>query len=139
LPIIAEAHLSMADIEGASRVGARLRADSERLGHRLGLAWADACDGLILWLRGDIAAGIPRLRTAVERLEATPAIPDAARLRRHFAARLRDHGERDEALRELRKIHDVFLRLGAERELAKTREQIRELGARPPTKDTGQG
>jgi DNA-binding CsgD family transcriptional regulator len=90
-------------------------------------------------MRGDVPTGILRLREAVARLESIPAIPDAARLRRHVAARLRDHGEREEALKELRLIHDIFVRLGAEQELAKTREQIRELGARPPVKETGQG
>ncbi len=139
LPILAEAHLSMGDIEGAARVGRRLRADSLRLGHRLGLAWADACDALVAWLQGDIPRGILELRQAAENLESIPAVPDAARLRRHFAARLRDAGERDEALRELRHIHEVFLRLGAEPELAKTRDQIRELGARPPVRAPARG
>jgi DNA-binding CsgD family transcriptional regulator/tetratricopeptide (TPR) repeat protein len=139
LPVIAEAYLWMADVEGASRTGARLRADSERLGHKLGLAWADACDALLVWLRGDIGAGVRRLRAAAERLEMIPVVPDAARLRRQFAARLRDHGEREEALRELRNVHEVFLRLGAECELAKTREQIRELGVRPPVKEVTTG
>jgi DNA-binding CsgD family transcriptional regulator len=139
LPILAEAHLWMGDVEGATRVGKRLREDSLRLGHRLGLAWADACDALVVWLKGDIPSGMVRLREAAERLEAIPALPDAARVRRHFAARLRDVGEREEALRQLRHVHDVFLRLGAEPELAKTREQIRELGARPPTKEVAGG
>lgn len=132
LPLMAEAHLSMGDVEGAAAAGARLRGESERLGHQLGLAWADACDALLVWLRGDMPGGIERLRAAAERLEAVPAVPDAARLRRHFAARLRDHGDRAGALAELRRVHEVFARLGATRELEKTRGQIRELGARPP-------
>jgi len=139
LPTLAEGYLFIGDLDGASRIGARLRSDSERLGHPLGLAWADACDALLSWLRGDIEAGIQRLAEAAARLEAIPAIPDAARLRRHFAARLRDHGDREASLRELRNIHDVFVRLGAERELDKTREQIRELGARPPNRETQRG
>jgi DNA-binding CsgD family transcriptional regulator len=61
-------------------------------------------------------------------------IPAAARLRRHFAARLRDSGRAAEALHELRQVHETFARLGAGRELAKTREQMRELGARPPSR-----
>jgi DNA-binding CsgD family transcriptional regulator len=139
LPLLAEAHLSMGDLEGATAVGARLRANSERLGHKLGLAWADACDGFLEWLRGDVRSAIHMLRTAAERLEAIPVVPDAARLRRHFAARLRDDGQRDEAIQELRRVHEIFARLGAERELAKTREQIRELGARPPSREVGNG
>ncbi|HEX8452468.1 MAG TPA: AAA family ATPase [Longimicrobium sp.] len=134
LPIMAEAYLSMGDVEGATRIGARLREDAGRLGHGLGLAWADACEAFLVWLRGDIDEGIRCLRAAAERLESVPVIPAAARLRRHFAARLRDSGRTDEALQELRRVHEVFVRLGAERELAKTREQIRELGARPPSR-----
>src|SRR5690606_34391899 len=48
-------------------------------------------------------------------------------------------GRREEALRQLREIHEIFARLGAERELAKTREQIRELGARPPVREEARG
>lgn len=139
LPILAEAHLSAGNVEGATSVGARLRSESEALGHQLGLAWADACDAFLIWLRGDIAAGVVRLRAAAERLESIPVIPDAARLRRHFAARLRDHGAPGEAIAELRHVHEIFSRLGAERELAKTREQIRELGARPPAREAAAG
>lgn len=139
LPIIGEAYLSMGDIDGAAVIGARLRGDSERLGHPLGVAWADACDGFLMWLRGDTVGCIERIRTAAERLEAISIIPDAARLRRHLAARLRDNGERDAALRELRHLHEVFSRLGAERELSKTREQIRELGGRPPAREAASG
>jgi DNA-binding CsgD family transcriptional regulator len=139
LPTLAEAYLFLGDLDGAARTGQRLRADSERLGHSLGLAWADACDALLVWLRGDIVEGIDRLSAAADRLEAVPAVPDAARLRRHFAARLRDYGQREAALKQLRDIHEVFVRLGAERELAKTRDQIRELGARPPLREVSRG
>lgn len=139
LPIITEAYLSIGDIASAQAMGARLRRDAERLGHPLGIAWADAADAFVVWLSGDIALGVERLRAAAERLEAIPVAPDAARLRRHFAARLRDQGERDEAIRELRHVHAVFARMGAERELSKTREQIRELGARPPTREAAPG
>jgi DNA-binding CsgD family transcriptional regulator len=140
LPIMAEAYLSMGDVEGATRVGARLRADAERLGHDLGIGWADACDAFLVWLRGDIDGAIGCMRAAAERLESVPVLPAAARLRRHFAARLRDSGRTDEALRELRQVHEVFARIGAERELAKTREQLRELGVRPPARgESGSG
>ncbi|CAA9298623.1 MAG: hypothetical protein AVDCRST_MAG68-170 [uncultured Gemmatimonadetes bacterium] len=134
LPIMAEAYLSMGDVEGATRVGARLRADAERLGHDLGIGWADACDAFLVWLRGDIDGAVGCMRAAAERLESVPVLPAAARLRRHFAARLRDSGRTEEALRELRQVHEVFARIGAERELAKTREQLRELGVRPPAR-----
>jgi len=139
LPLLAEAYLSMGDVENGARTGARLRHDSQQLGHKLGLAWADIGDALLVWLQGDTVGGTSKLREAADRLEAIPAIPDAARLRRHLAARHRDLGEREEALSELRKVHDIFARLGAERELAKTREQMRELGARPPVREVAAG
>jgi DNA-binding CsgD family transcriptional regulator len=139
LPLLAEAYVWKGDLEGAALVGRRLRAASERIGHTLGLAWADACDAVLVWLGGDVRGAIDRLGAAAERLDQVPAVPDAARLRRHLAARLRDAGERETALRLLRDVHDVFVRLGAERELAKTREQMRELGARPPVRDPGRG
>jgi DNA-binding CsgD family transcriptional regulator/tetratricopeptide (TPR) repeat protein len=137
LPIICEAYLWMFDFENARRQGERLRRDAERLGHKAGIAWADACDAILEWLQGDVHRGVELLRQAAERLEAIPVISDAARIRRHYAARLRDLGDRDGALRQLRQIHDVFVHLGAERELQKTREQIRELGARPPAREAG--
>jgi tetratricopeptide (TPR) repeat protein len=75
LPIMAEAYLSMGDVEGATRIGERLREDAGRLGHDLGLAWADACDAFLVWLRGDTDAGIACLRAAAERLESVPVHP----------------------------------------------------------------
>jgi DNA-binding CsgD family transcriptional regulator len=139
LPIIGEAYVSMLDFGNAERIGQRLRADSERMGHEAGIAWADASDALVVWLANDLDRAVGMLRHAAERLEAIPVVFDAARVRRQLAARLRDAGDPDGALRELRQIHEVFARLGAERELQKTREQIRELGARPPARDAGTG
>jgi DNA-binding CsgD family transcriptional regulator len=132
LPTIAECYVQSFDAEGARRVGARLRRDSERLGHRLGLAWADACDAFIAWLENDLEQAIELLRAAAEELEAVPFLPDAARIRRQLAARLRDAGQTEAAVRELRRVYDVFNRLGVTDELAKTREQLKELGSRPP-------
>ena len=40
---------------------------------------------------------------------------------------------------ELREVHDVFVRLGAELELEKTRIQFREVGHRPPPRGSGEG
>jgi DNA-binding CsgD family transcriptional regulator len=134
LPLIAESHLWLRDLEGARRVGARLGRDAARLRHRLGEAWSSACDALVAWLEGDSERGAVLLRSAAEQLEALPFIPDATRLRRQLAGRLAELGERDAALRELRLVHDRLLQLGAERELGKARQQFRELGARPPAR-----
>ncbi len=139
MPVIAEAALWADDIERATAIGARLRRQSAVLGQRLGLAWADACDALVELLGGDAHGAVTVLRNAIDALEAIPFVADAARLRRRLAMALVATGDRDGATRELRHAHDVFARLGAERELDATRDQLRELGARPPTRSTAQG
>ncbi len=48
-------------------------------------------------------------------------------------------GDRDGSIRELRRAHDVFARLGATGELAHTREELRTLGVRPPARAMGVG
>jgi DNA-binding CsgD family transcriptional regulator/tetratricopeptide (TPR) repeat protein len=132
LPLIAESYLWLRQLDGARRTGERLRRDAERLGHRLGLAWADACDALVAWLGADSELGAVLLRQAAERLEAVPFMPDATRLRRQLAGRLAEIGDREAAVRELRMVHDRLLYLGAEQELRKARLQFREMGLRPP-------
>ena len=67
-------------------------------------------------------------------------IGDAARLRRMKAGRLADIGDRKGSLEELVKVHEIFLILGAEPELEKTRGMFRELDARPPRRSSaGEG
>jgi DNA-binding CsgD family transcriptional regulator/tetratricopeptide (TPR) repeat protein len=139
LPIIAEAHLWLEDLEGARRAGERMRELSDRLDHSLGRSWADACEAMVLWKGGDAAQGAVAMREAAEALEAVPMIPAAARIRRQLAGRLADMGEREAALQELRRVHEIFVRLGATRELDKTRVQFRELGSRPPRRVPGTG
>jgi DNA-binding CsgD family transcriptional regulator/tetratricopeptide (TPR) repeat protein len=139
LPVLAEAHLIARDLEGARAVGARLRAEAEALDDPLARAWADACDAVALWLGGAGPEGADALRGAAEKLEAIPFLPDALRVRRRLAACLADLGDRDGAVRELRRIHDGFVKLGAERELEKTRRALHELGARPPVRSAGAG
>lgn len=139
LPVIAEAHLYARDIEGARKIGTRIRKHARTMDHALGLAWADACDALVAWLSGDPERGARLMREAATSLEAIPVIPDAARIRRQLAGRLAEIGERDAAVTELRSVHDVFAGLGAEVELEKTRNQLREVGSRPPTRSVGEG
>lgn len=139
LPTIAEAALWSNDLERAAQLGERIRRDSTRMGHRLGLAWADACDALVEMRRGDPERAVEMLRTAVDELEAIPFVSDAARLRRQLAQVLSQKGDREAATRELRRSHDVFARLGAITELAKTRDQLRDLGARPPARAVSSG
>lgn len=139
VPMIAEAALWSADLVRARKLERRLRRDSTRLGHRLGLAWADACAAVVELLHGDKAKSAALLRSSCEALDAIPFVPDAARLRRQLARALAETGDREGALRELRTAHEVFVRLRAERELDETREQMRQLGGRPPVRATSTG
>lgn len=139
IPLLAQAYMWAGDLEGAQRVSQRLRRESERMDHLLGLAWADACDALVTWLSGDIEGGSIRLRAAADRLEGIPMVFDAARLRRQLAGRLAELGRTAEALSELRRAHSIFRDLGAEPELEKTREMFRELEMRPPPKSLSHG
>ncbi|MGQ0712168.1 MAG: helix-turn-helix transcriptional regulator, partial [Gemmatimonadaceae bacterium] len=139
LPILAESALEARDLRRAETIGARLRQDSERLGQRAGLAWADACEALVAMLRDETDRAIVLLRQAATALEAVPVVADAARVRRQLARVLAAAGDHEGATRELRRVHDVFVRLGAERELALARKQLRDLGARPPARSVGGG
>jgi len=134
LPMTIEAALWMGDLEMARRYEARLRKDSLQLGHKLGLAWADTCEGLCAMLSRDYATAAPLLQKSAEALEAIPWLLDAARVRRKLAWVLAKLGDLDGATRELRRSHDAFLRMRAEVELSITRDVIRELGLRPPAK-----
>jgi DNA-binding CsgD family transcriptional regulator/tetratricopeptide (TPR) repeat protein len=138
LPIVAEAALWAADHDRARDLERRLREESARLGHPLGLAWADACVAVQELLKGDRQRSVDLLRSACEALEAIPFVADAARLRRQLARALTETGDREGALRELRTAHEVFERLGALPELEGTRDQMRALGGRPPVRG-GQG
>lgn len=136
LPIIAEASIHARDLEHASEIGKRMRREAERLGHPLGMAWADACDGVLTWLQEDAAAGARSLLRGAESLESIPLTFDAARLRRQRAGRLAEVGDIAEAEEELRRVHATFLRLGATPELEKTRGQFGEIGVEPPALPT---
>jgi ATP/maltotriose-dependent transcriptional regulator MalT len=139
LPILGEACLWAGEIDRAERIGDQMREHSKRLDHKLGHAWADGCHALVMWKRGDPKGAVPLIRKAAEALEEIPMSWDAARLRRQLAGRLADLGDFDEALVELRLVHDIFSRLGASLELEKTRIQFREAGQRPPPKSVGAG
>lgn len=132
LPILAEACLWSGHIERAELVGRRMRAHAERIDHKIGRAWADACDSLVQWKRGDPAGAVDLMKASADDLEAIPMIWSATRLRRQLAGRLFDIGRRDEAHAELDRVHEVCVRLQARLELEKTRQMYREMGLRPP-------
>jgi DNA-binding CsgD family transcriptional regulator/tetratricopeptide (TPR) repeat protein len=140
LPIVMEAHLRAQDFTDAAAHAQRLRRDATEFNHRLGLACATACEGLLLqYHTRDAAAAARTLESAAEQLEAIPYPYVAARVRRERARTLNGAGDRDGAVRELRRAHDVFARLGATTELAQTRDELRQLGVRPPVKAMGTG
>lgn len=132
LPVLAEACLWAGHIDQAESVGRQLRAYAEKIDHRLGRAWADACDSLVIWKRGDAQGAVDLMRSAAEDLEAIPMIWPATRLRRQLAGRLSEIGRRDEAMKELDRVHTVCVRVRAGLELEKTRAMYRENGSRPP-------
>jgi DNA-binding CsgD family transcriptional regulator len=134
LPTIAEAALHLRDLDRAEAVARRLREEAERFDHPLGLAWSEICRALVTWLRGDLPGGARAMERGAEALEEMGLIPDAARLRRQLAGRYAEMGDRDAAVRELRRVHDLLAGLGAEPELDKARIQFREVGARPPSR-----
>ncbi len=139
LPGMIEAALWLRDLETAERYRDRLRLYSEQLGHQLGFAWVDTCDAVIAMLREEYDRAIPLLRSGADALDGVPWVLDAARVRRNLGWVLGITGDRDGATRELRRAHDVFVQLGAEPDLSRTREVIRELGLRPPARSQSVG
>ncbi|MEX2109242.1 MAG: AAA family ATPase [Gemmatimonadaceae bacterium] len=140
LPTICQAALQARDFKRASAHSDRMRRDATRVKHRLGIACADGCDGLLAIHRdGDHARGIGLLRSCAEQLEAIPFPPWAARIRHRLGRALLATGDREEGMRELRKAHEVLARLGQVVALDDTREDLREIGVRPPPRSISTG
>lgn len=135
LPLISEAALLKQDFVHAEALSKRMRADATRLQHRLGLAFSDACDALLVLYRdNDPARAIALLRSAADQFDSIPLPVQSARVRRRLAYALMDSGQPEEGLRELKRAHEVFVKLRASGELDATREALRELGVRPPSR-----
>jgi len=140
LPLICEAMLLAHEYDRAEAQSKRMRSDATRLQHKLGMAWSDACEALLVLYRDfkpDLA--IPLLRSAAEKLDAIPMPAVAAKMRRRLAYALLDVGDPDAARAELRKAHDVFVHLRANAELDAIRECFREIGVRPPSRTVAEG
>lgn len=133
LPIYAEACLWAGRIDEAAQVGARMRAHAERIDHRIGIAWADACDALVQWKRGDAKGAIDQMLAAADELESIPMLWTATRLRRQVAGRMLETGRREEGMAQLARVHDVCVSVNAGLELEKTRSMYRDIGMRPPS------
>ncbi len=138
LPTLAEAALHLRDLDRARAVATRLRSDAERLDHPAARAWSSICEALVVWLEGDSSRGAREMAEGAEALESMGLLPDAARLRRQVAGRLAEIGDREGAVRELRRAHEALSRIGAEPELEKARGQFREVGVRPPLRSQGE-
>lgn len=139
LPLVGEAYVRAERLDGAVAVGERLRREGTRMGHHLALAYAETAEAVVTWHSGRVEEAVDKLREAAERLEEVGVVPEAARVRRHLAARYAELGDRQAALAELRTVHEVFGELGARPELEKTREQFREYGSRPPSRAVAVG
>jgi DNA-binding CsgD family transcriptional regulator len=139
LPLVAEASIWIQDWDRVEGVVRRLRHDSLALGHPLAMAWAAAAEALVFRLRDQSPTAAASMVRAAEELDAVPFVFHAARLRRNAAQLLEADGNADEALRILRLAHDVFDRVGAERELRGTRSQMRSLGVRLPPRHAQAG
>ena len=116
-----------------------MRAAADRLGNSLARAWSDACVALEGMLQGNQPDALTQLRQAADDLDAIPFVEHAARLRRKFADALVVAGRREEAVIELRRIHDVFSRLRAKLSLNDVREKLRELDVKLPPVQTTTG
>ena len=139
IPMIIEASLRTHDYARVSALTARLREQSSTLGHRLGLAWAAAADALVARVKHQDPDAAARLLRAADELDAVPFVFHAARIRRNAAQVLEADGDVEGAVRELRRTHDVFARLGAEFELRGVRSQLRALGVRLPPRGVATG
>jgi DNA-binding CsgD family transcriptional regulator/tetratricopeptide (TPR) repeat protein len=140
LPLISEAALLNRDFARAEQLSRRMRGDATRLQHKLGLAFSDATDALLVLYRdGNPAAAIPLLRSSADQLDAIPLPLQSGRMRRRLAYALMDNAQPEEGQRELKRAHEVFVKLRATGELDATREALRELGVRPPSRSNVPG
>jgi DNA-binding NarL/FixJ family response regulator len=139
MPLVLEAGLWLQQYDRVELLAARLRRESTALDHRLGLAWANAADALVAQLRDQRPDAARQMLDAADALDAVPFVLHGARLR-HKAAQLLDaSGDVEGTIRELKRAHDVFAQLGAQREWRETRSQLRSLGVRLPPRTTTAG
>ena len=131
LPTMIEALLWKQDFALADHYCKRLRLESEKVGHRVGVLLAEVGETLGAMLRGTTQPLLDRVVAAADQIEAIPFAFDGARLRLEIARRYVEMGNRDGAIGELNRAFDVLSRLGATSQLEKAKAQLRELDARP--------
>jgi len=135
IPVTAEAAFWKRDVAKAEALRARMKDECERMGHRLGLVWVAAGDGIIARLQENYSTAATLLRNAIEGLENIPWVYDAARLRRWLADVMIRLGDQEGGIRELRKSHEVCAALGARIEMERAREMMKQLGLRLPSRE----
>lgn len=139
IPVTAEAAFWKRDVAKAEALRKRMKDECERMGHKLGLVWVAAGDGIIARLHEDYEQSAQLLRSAIEGLENIPWVFDAARLRRWLADVLIRVGDQEGGVRELRKSHEVCAALGARIEMERARAMMKTLGLRLPSRESGSG
>lgn len=132
LPVVAEACFYMRDVERGRRHVQRMEAESQRMGHRLGLVWVLAAQGIIARFEDEHSRSAELMRQAIASLEGIPWVYDAARLRRWLADVLIRMGRQEEGVALLKQSYDVCSQLGARVELERAREMMKQVGVRPP-------
>jgi DNA-binding CsgD family transcriptional regulator len=131
LPTMIESLLWKQDFALADFYCKRLRHDSERVGHRVGVLLAEVGEAMGAMLRGTTQPLLDRVIAAADQIESIPFPFDAARLRLEIARRHVEIGDRESAIRELNHAFDVLSRLGATSEIERAKAQLRELDVRP--------
>lgn len=131
LPTMIEALMWKQDFALADFYCKRLRRDSERVGHRLGIFLAEVGETMSAMLRGTTQELLDRIIVAADQIEAVPLAFDAARLRLEIARRHVELGDRESAVKQLQRAFKVLAELGAAGELEVARAHLKELDARP--------
>jgi DNA-binding CsgD family transcriptional regulator len=131
LPTMIEALLWKQDFALADFYSKRLRHDSERMGHGVGVLLAEVAEAMGAMLRGTTQPLLDRVIVAADQLEAVPFKFDSARLRLEIARRHVEMGDRDSAIRQLNRAFDLFSELGATGSIERAKAMLKELDARP--------
>ncbi|MEO6210296.1 MAG: AAA family ATPase [Gemmatimonadaceae bacterium] len=139
LPTMLEALMWKQDFELADFYCNRLLRESERVGHRVGLLFAEVGSAISAMLRGTTQPLLDRVIAAADQIEALPLPYDAARLRCEIARRYVELGDRRNALKQLNLAFEVFTQLGAASDIEKVKTHLRELDSRPRVRGTTDG
>jgi DNA-binding CsgD family transcriptional regulator len=113
LPAYVEIMLAAGDVDAAQAGAEDLEAIGEQIDAPMPRALAEGAEGAVLLARGEVRAGLERLRTAWARWEDLRAPYEAARVRVLIALGCRRLGDEDGAQVELDAARWTFERLGA--------------------------